>query len=276
MTQERLLKLLDNPELLSTISYEELKTLALSYPYAHNLRYLLALKARDEQHPEAERTLATAAAYSLDRRHLYLLAAPKLIAPQPVAVAFEEAVLELKPLETLQRELKALAPQARREQTERQQPFTPPAPAPAPSVPEPEPSEPSVSSPPETVEEDPAVVLETEPDAPRPAVAQQIYQPFAIWISRFSPPTLEQPARQETETKQEDATETESTPTLSALQLAERSVAENRDVISETLAKLLARQGYREKAINMYERLRLAIPEKSAYFAAEIEKLKNK
>jgi hypothetical protein len=273
LTQERLLKLLDNPELLSTISYEELKTLALSYPYAHNLRYLLALKARDEQHPEAERTLATAAAYSLDRRHLYLLAAPKLIAPQPVAIAFEEAVLELKPVETLQRELKALAPQARRELAEKQQPFAPPVPAPEPAAPEPEPGIPSL---PETVQEDPAVVSEPEPDTPRPAVSQQIYQPFAIWINRFSPPVLEKSARPKPDTTQADAAETDSPATLSALQLAERSVAENRDVISETLAKLLARQGYREKAINMYERLRLAIPEKSAYFAAEIEKLKNK
>ena len=61
---------------------------------------------------------------------------------------------------------------------------------------------------------------------------------------------------------------------MSAQELAERSVAENKDVISETLARLLAKQGYRDKAINMYERLCLAFPEKSPYFAAEIEKLK--
>ena len=56
--------------------------------------------------------------------------------------------------------------------------------------------------------------------------------------------------------------------------LAERSVSENKDVISETLARLFARQGYREKAIHMYERLILTFPEKSSYFAAEIDKLK--
>ncbi|MFM7401335.1 MAG: hypothetical protein ACKO4W_10560, partial [Bacteroidota bacterium] len=59
-----------------------------------------------------------------------------------------------------------------------------------------------------------------------------------------------------------------------AQMLAERSVSENKDVISETLARLFARQGYREKAILMYERLILTFPEKSAYFAAEIDKLK--
>ena len=59
-----------------------------------------------------------------------------------------------------------------------------------------------------------------------------------------------------------------------AQQLAERSVAENQDVISETLAKLYAKQGYRDKSAQMYARLALLFPEKSAYFAAEIDKLK--
>jgi hypothetical protein len=56
--------------------------------------------------------------------------------------------------------------------------------------------------------------------------------------------------------------------------LAEKSVLENKDVISETLAKLYVKQGYRDRAIAMYERLCLAFPEKSTYFAAEIDKLK--
>ena len=48
LTKERLIRLLENPELLTSISFEELKTLALAYPYAHNLRYLLAIKAQQE------------------------------------------------------------------------------------------------------------------------------------------------------------------------------------------------------------------------------------
>ena len=59
-----------------------------------------------------------------------------------------------------------------------------------------------------------------------------------------------------------------------AQSLAERSVAENKDVISETLARLLAKQGYRDKAIVMYERLALSFPEKSSFFAAKIKELK--
>ena len=46
------------------------------------------------------------------------------------------------------------------------------------------------------------------------------------------------------------------------------------EIISETLAKLYLKQGHKEKGIRMYEKLILKFPEKSVYFASEIEKLK--
>src|SRR5262245_45050253 len=116
MTQERFFRILDDPGLLGRITYEELKTLALAYPYAHNLRYLLARKASTIEHPEAARTLATAAAYSLDRTQLFLVAAPQVIMPQVVLA--KEEVLELKPIETVKRELEALSPLFREEKKE--------------------------------------------------------------------------------------------------------------------------------------------------------------
>ena len=47
-------------------------------------------------------------------------------------------------------------------------------------------------------------------------------------------------------------------------------------LVSEPLAELLANQGHAEDAIEMYEKLSLIFPEKSVYFAAKIEKIKNK
>lgn len=267
MTQERFHRLLDNPELLTTIPYEEMKTLVLTYPYAHNLRYLLALKAHQDEHPDAERMLNTAAVYSLDRTQLFHLTAIKIPSFQPLTIMMEEAVLELKPIEEVQRELEALAPQTRPEKVETAT-FAPPPPSP-----------PTETKPPEK-----QVISEAPKKPPLPpSVARE---PFAAWIARFNPPSLTVAPRQGDITPA--ATEAPPAPNraptsppeekphtgLSAQELAERSVAENKDVISETLARLLAKQGYRDKAINMYERLRLAFPEKSAYFAAEIEKLK--
>lgn len=259
MTQERFLRLLDNPDLLATIPYEEMKTLALAYPYAHNLRYLLALKARQDDHPDADRMMTTASVYSLDRTQLYYLTAVKIPAFQPMAVAEEVVVLELKPIEIVQRELEALSPQSRTGQVAQaatQEIITAPTPAGT------------------TPDVNPATATEPIKAAEIQAPVTPVFsQPFAVWMSGFNPPVLENQKQQQPRNAPLPVEEPHS-PTLSAQELAERSVAENKDVISETLARLLAKQGYRDKAINMYERLRLAFPEKSAYFAAEIEKLK--
>ena len=47
------------------------------------------------------------------------------------------------------------------------------------------------------------------------------------------------------------------------------------DFCTETLAQIYADQGYPEQAAQIYSRLSLRFPEKSAYFASLIEKLKN-
>ncbi len=56
---------------------------------------------------------------------------------------------------------------------------------------------------------------------------------------------------------------------------AQKSIEEPMSLASETLAKILAKQGQTEKAIEMYKRLILIFPEKKAYFASAIENLKN-
>jgi len=262
LTQERFFQIVDDPDLLRRITYEELKTLALAYPYAHNLRCLLAVKARQIDHVEATQNLATAAAYSLDRTRLFLLIAPQVIAPQQVLAP--EEVLELKPIETVKRELEALAPIAREARIYEQ---TIAAPAPEPEV------KPTVEAIP-AAEPTPPEPIETIPEAPVAAITLA----FSDWLNNFHPPVLEVRVRRNppiipvpvSEEKTEESIKAQGI----AQQLAERSVAENQDVISETLAKLYAKQGYRDKSAQMYARLALLFPEKSAYFAAEIDKLK--
>ena len=56
---------------------------------------------------------------------------------------------------------------------------------------------------------------------------------------------------------------------------AEKSVQKSEQVVSESLAKLLASQGHTEDAVSMYKQLSLLYPEKSVYFAVQIENLIN-
>jgi hypothetical protein len=57
--------------------------------------------------------------------------------------------------------------------------------------------------------------------------------------------------------------------------IAENSLKLGEEIVSETLARLLARQGHREEAIEMYQKLILKYPEKEATFAAALQKLKS-
>jgi len=56
--------------------------------------------------------------------------------------------------------------------------------------------------------------------------------------------------------------------------ISENSVQEREELLTEKLALLYVKQGYFEKAIEAYQKLSLKYPEKSDYFAKQIERVK--
>jgi hypothetical protein len=59
-----------------------------------------------------------------------------------------------------------------------------------------------------------------------------------------------------------------------AVALIAENSNESREVVTETMAEVLEKQGQTEKAIQLYIKLSFINPEKSAYFAAKIQHLK--
>jgi tetratricopeptide (TPR) repeat protein len=120
---------------------------------------------------------------------------------------------------------------------------------------------------------------------------------FSDWLKRIQPNTQDHPLPQVAEStqKEEAAKESEAPNHLierfiqtepriskpvkaeffSPVQMAKKSIEDNEDIVSETLARIYADQGNIDRAIRIYQKLSLLNPEKNGYFAALIQNLEN-
>lgn len=404
MNTENFKEFLENPSRLYQLSYQELKSLVLQYPYSTNLHYLLLQKSAMEDHRELEQNRQKAATYSIDRTFLFNLLRDLAQADKKEPLLqLDEDFLELKDLSFLEIDASSSEPAEKHQQTfpgdfpgadfpelNVEMPeekadedekildlsFSDPAPSPAepaveifeekaeaspliadpifpqsweemPDTPQPEepeafsslsyraphslilgaasivriagqmnaarpeeemPDTPPASPPPapgavEDHRESPSLDMQKqlldklnslihERATAAVAVKRPAPQPkvnFTSWVQQFQPDHVKQQLSDIMEAKKRDELKRlkrkqkksrkkkkKADKDQRIVQFAEQSLTSHQMIVSETLAELLAEQGETQKSIEMYERLKLFFPEKSTYFAAIIEKLKNK
>lgn len=106
---------------------------------------------------------------------------------------------------------------------------------------------------------------------------------FSSWVQQFQPvhirmqlsELMESKKREDAKMARRQKRHAQKNIQSKVSRIAELSLRESQDLASETLAELLVLQQQYDRAIKMYNQLILKFPEKSSYFAAKIEKLKN-
>ncbi len=273
--------LLDHPDQLLTVPLSELQGLSLEYPYSANIRLLLLLRARLEEVPDQADHLSRAAAATFDRGHLYdLLRDLDRRATEPAA-----ETLELIGLEELREERLAEGP-VEEALPSRMNELAADAPPPA-VFSDPDPVTPA----PPRVSEKPAPAPAPEFNVPtawasRAAAFLSVFPPDFTTATNPAPERIDKfpgyrPAGQPLSNRLRELRRKTIPVTVPAAdrtvdRIAHQSVTDRADVASETLARLLVRQGQYRNAIKMYRRLVLLNPEKKAIFAALIKELKEK
>ncbi len=268
MNREQFISYLTHPEKLNAKSIEELSTLVNDFPYFQSARILHTLNLFKEDNIRYDAELKTTAIYAGDRgilkKHIDRMAAIKA-----------EAVIEPENTPPVADQEEA-SPAANQAETKIQAKETPHIEY---EVPETKTSNNNATEGEKSTEEDTIAQLkkiieqrirEIEAEKKQKGEAQKTKP-----LSKKSKLNIidefihNQPSISRSKSKFYDP-----------VNKAKESIVEQEDIVSETLASIYMDQGHYQKAINMYKKLILNIPEKSSYFAALIKKaekaLKNK
>ncbi|MEM8583660.1 MAG: hypothetical protein AAGF87_05295 [Bacteroidota bacterium] len=273
MNRQTFQEYLQEPSKLYQLSLTELQGLVLDYPYSANLRLLLLIKTRLENHPSAEQIVSQVAARTFDRGHLYDL----------LRRLDNEAELDGDTLELLELD-------ETKEPIILEQPISDKAASTS--------STSEVSTGPFSEASSEAQSSEASSEVSSSEVSG--FASSEAGFASFTLPRSSLKANASTRRLGGESSRGESSTRLIRLKkrqlariqsrlegkdesaelklrrIARRSVSRHKGVASETLANLLVGQGQYQRAIRMYEELSLAHPEKKANFAGHIKELKEK
>ena len=270
MEPKRLVDLLHHYAGSSSQEATEIISLSNEYPYSQVLRALAARVSKDHNFDNQQHLLQSAAVYSTDRTVLKAIMATvyqTAVAKEEVAAVTltknvsstaiqktidsidyaEEVIQDLERLKKLKINFETLASGFGKATSEATTEETPKRKPPG----RPKKTGEAISDP--LIEDIKTTKKKIDPESPKTKEQIEIIDQFIKAQPSIKPKT--DPA---------------SLGDLSDIKSGE--FADN--IVSETLAKILIRQGKKEKAIEVYKKLIWKFPQKKVYFAAQIEELK--
>lgn len=265
MTRDQMLRCLDDPSVLNERTLGELREILDEFPYFQSAHLLYVRNMQNENNFRFSGQLKTCAVYATDRTMLY-----HLLNPGPEKKRVSESSLEIKAISVPENratiELSEDLPEQREESGELFIPIV--------STAGNENSDLLNFELPNTSYR--LAGTENEDEKPLSELAKAISSPAskrgmgnepeqkAHLIDRFikdNPAfTVKQPANSGMAEKTDNQQD---------------SVGESDEFITETLARIYVKQGLYQKAIKAFQKLSLKYPEKSVYFARQIEEVTN-
>jgi hypothetical protein len=257
MDRQQFISYIKEPALLDKASLQGIESLSEQFPYCQSLQILHLLNLKMIDHVMYSEQLKSTAAHIADRKRLRELIR-SLQTEEP------ELVESVKPIESLE----SVKPVESVEPAEPVEPVE--------SVEEEAPAEPVKHA--QTTKSVVPVVEEDEEERLKrlkQIVENRLKQ---IALEKNEIPKPEDPVLTKEELiskfiKEEPSISRPKPDFFDPVKVARSSREDQPGLVTETLARVHIQQGNIDKAIEIYRKLSLNFPEKSAYFAAQIEKL---